>query len=53
MRAELPVATVQQLLLTFLQLNHRVIILEEGVGAECVGEQHLEGATRSQQDLEK
>lgn len=28
--------------LTFLQLSHHVIVLEEGVGAECVCEQHLQ-----------
>lgn len=30
--------------LTFLQLCHHVVVLEEGLAAEGVGQQHLEGA---------
>lgn len=41
------------LLLTFLQLSHQVVVLEESISAECVCEQHLEKTHRQETDWTK
>ena len=39
-----------QLVLTFLQLHHHVVVLEERLCAKRVGEKHLDERTRADHD---